>query len=158
MFKWQICYETQRRQIFTVRNKPSKVPPPTSVHFATLVQKCVLFVWVDLLVSLSWQQHPKWRASNSSGLSTFVLQISPFIQPHKKKKNLSSSWRFQQFCNGKHTESDTCCSCLCEVPSHHGQYNASAITDLGHSHFRFGLKCFVAIIIIIIIIINQKRS
>jgi hypothetical protein len=44
----------------------------------------VLFVWVDLHVSLCGLQHTKW-ASNSSCLSTLILNTSIFIQPHKQK-------------------------------------------------------------------------
>jgi hypothetical protein len=73
----------------TVHNKCSKIPPSMSVHFAIRVWSGVFFVWVDLHVFLTQAAAPKMRDGGSSGLSTFILPTSHFIQTHKQ--NFSAS-------------------------------------------------------------------
>jgi hypothetical protein len=47
----------------------------------------VLFVSLDLHVSLCWQLHPKCEPAIRLLYPTFLLQTSLFIQPHKQKCN-----------------------------------------------------------------------
>jgi hypothetical protein len=49
----------------------------------------------------------KLRASDSSTVSTFVLQTSLFIQCHKQKFVRRSFWKFKQLCLGNLSELDT---------------------------------------------------
>ena len=61
------------KNVVTVHNKSSKIPPPTSMHFATRVR-------TSSVVRLNWSSHvfllaaaSEIRPSNSSGLSTFLV-------------------------------------------------------------------------------------
>ena len=92
MLEWRIFLHRNYKFI-TVRNKCSKIP--TVNLSATLQHLCedrVLFVWVDLHVSLCSQQHPKCDiASNSSRVSTFLLQTSLFNETNKQNAWFQSS-------------------------------------------------------------------
>jgi hypothetical protein len=57
MFKRQTCYT--EITFVTVHDRCSKFPRSTSVQSKVLCEDCMLFVWVDLHVSLCRQQHPK---------------------------------------------------------------------------------------------------
>jgi hypothetical protein len=67
----------------------SKIPPPTSMHFSTLLAT----VRVALLRS-SWRSYFMraalfiMRATNSSLVFTFSLYTSLFIHPHRQKSDL----------------------------------------------------------------------
>ena len=76
------------KKFITFHSKYLEVPPSVSFHIATRVRRL-------RVVRLSWSSRffmqvaaSKMRASNSSGVSTFVLSTSLSMQPHK------------QICNG----------------------------------------------------------
>jgi hypothetical protein len=67
------------------------------------------------ILRLSWSSRPfmqpaasKMLASNSSAVSTFLLQSSLFIKIHKYNSNWSFVRRFKQLYVGNHSEIDTC--------------------------------------------------
>ena len=76
--KSQTCYCSQ--QMFP----KSRRQPRCTLQL--VCEDRVLFVSVDLRVSVSRQRHPN-AISNSPGVSTFLLQTSLFIQPHKRKSD-----------------------------------------------------------------------
>ena len=56
---------------FTTNVRKSHRQPQYTLQL--VCEEGVLFVWVDLQVSLCWQQHPKCDiASNSSRVSTYL--------------------------------------------------------------------------------------
>ena len=70
-------------RVGTVYNKCSKIPPSTSMHFATRVK-----TWHVVHLSASWHSFMQAiTSSNSSRVSTFFLYTSFFIKPHKQKSN-----------------------------------------------------------------------
>jgi len=98
----------------TVHRKRSKIPPSTSVHFATRV-------WKSRVFRQSWSSRLFMRAAasrmpaiNSSPVSIFLFYISLFIQPHKQKLN-----GFKQLSLGHHTALYTC---LYVIFSHNDRY------------------------------------
>jgi len=76
----------QNDRFVTVHNKCSKIPPLTSLHFATRVWRYVSFVRVDLRVSLCRQQH-----QNASEQFVWCVHLFLytwlFVQCHKQKSN-----------------------------------------------------------------------
>ena len=74
-------------RVGTVYNKCSKIPPSTSMHFATRVK-----TWRDVRLSGAWRSFMQAitscvLTSSSSRESTFFLHTSLFIKPHKQKSN-----------------------------------------------------------------------
>ena len=74
-------------RIGTVYNNCSKIPPSTSMHFATCVK-----TWRVVRLSASWHSFMQaitssMLTSSSSHVSTFFLYTSLFIKPHKQKSN-----------------------------------------------------------------------
>ena len=68
-------------------NKCSKIPPSTSMHFPTRVNK-----WRVFRLSASWRSFTQaitssMLTSSSSRVSAFFLYTSLFIKPHKQKFN-----------------------------------------------------------------------
>ena len=76
----------------TVPNRCSKIPPSTSMYFATRVRCSRVF-------RLSWSSRffmlpaaSKTRARNSSHVSTFLLQTSAIIQLQKQREGRTVRW------------------------------------------------------------------
>ena len=74
-------------RVGTVYNKCSKIPPSTSMHFATRVK-----TWRVVRLSASWSSFMQGMTSSmltssSSRVSTSFLYTSLFIKPHKQKSN-----------------------------------------------------------------------
>jgi len=74
-------------RVGTVYNKCSKIPPSTSVHFATRVK-----TWRVVHLGASWRSFMQaitssMLMSSSSRVSTFFLYTSLFIKPYKQKSN-----------------------------------------------------------------------
>ena len=74
-------------RVRTVYNECLKIPPSTSIHFATHVK-----TWRVVRLSASWRSFMQaitssTLASHSSHVSTFFLYTSLFIKPHKQKSN-----------------------------------------------------------------------
>ena len=74
-------------RVGTVYNKCSKIPPSTSMHFATRVK-----TWPVVRLSASWRSFMQaitssMLTSSSSRVSTLLLHTSLFIKPHKQKSN-----------------------------------------------------------------------
>ena len=68
-------------------NKYSKIPPSTSMHFATRVK-----TWRVVRLSASWCSFMQaitssMLTSSLSRVSTFFLYTSLFIKPHKQKSD-----------------------------------------------------------------------
>ena len=79
-------------RVGTVYNKCSKIPPSTSMQFATRVK-----TWRIVRLSTSWRSFMQAITSSmltgsSSRVSTFFLYTSLFIKPHKQKSNGVVSW------------------------------------------------------------------
>ena len=74
-------------KFLTVQNKCPTIPPSTSMHFASPVQRSrvVRLSWSSRF--LMWVAVSKLQASNLSRVSTFILWTSPFIEPHKQKSD-----------------------------------------------------------------------
>jgi len=73
----------------TVYNKCSKIPPSTSMNFATRVK-----TWRVVRLSASWLSFMQAKTSSmltssSSRISTLFLYTSLFMKPHKKSTGLS---------------------------------------------------------------------
>jgi hypothetical protein len=71
----------------TAHSKCPKIPPSTPMHFAYRVRRCRV---VRLSCSSRFFMRAaasEMRASNSSGVSTFLLKTSLYTQPHKRKSN-----------------------------------------------------------------------
>jgi len=74
-------------RVGTVYNKFSKIPPSTSMHFATRVK-----TWRVVRLSVSWRYFMQTITSSgltscSSRVSTYFLYTSLFIKSHKQKSN-----------------------------------------------------------------------
>ena len=74
-------------RVGTVYNKFSKIPPSTSMHFATRVK-----TWRVVRLCASWRSFMQaitssMLTSSSSRVSTFFLHTSLYIKPHKQKSN-----------------------------------------------------------------------
>ena len=70
----------------TVYNIRSKIQPSTSIPFATRVQKArLLYVWVDLHVSLRGQQHPMCQRRIRLVYPPFCCKLGLLIRPHGQK-------------------------------------------------------------------------
>ena len=87
-----ICCSSDR--VGTVYNKCSKIPPSTSMHFATRVK-----TWRVVRLSASWRSFMQaitssMLTSSSSRVSTFFLSTSLYIKPHKQKSNVVKSGDF----------------------------------------------------------------
>jgi hypothetical protein len=88
----------------TAHNKRHKTSQPTSLHFATPLQKSRVFR-LSCSPRLFMPAAPRQTvAGNSSAVFTFVLLNSPFVQPHKRNKKkldfsiyLSSSVTIQTY-------------------------------------------------------------
>ena len=74
-------------RVGTLYNKCSKIPPSTSMHFATHVK-----TWRVVRLSASWRSFMQaitssMLTSSSSRVSTFFLYTSLFIKPHEQKSD-----------------------------------------------------------------------
>jgi hypothetical protein len=83
MLKWQIVFKEMTNLFqFTINFRKSHRQPQCTLQLAC--EGRMLLVWVDLHVSL-WAAASKMRVSNSSHISTFLLQYLILIRPHQKK-------------------------------------------------------------------------
>jgi len=78
-------------RVGTVYNKCSKIPPSTSINFATHMK-----TWRVVRLSASWRSFVQAitssvLTSSSSCVSAFFLYTSLFIKPHKQKSNKDKS-------------------------------------------------------------------
>ena len=88
MFKWQFCHmETTNPLKFTTNGRKSHRKPQSTSQL--VCENRVLFVWVDLHLSLCRHQHPKCvLAIRLLYTPSSFLCTSLFIQPHKQKPNI----------------------------------------------------------------------
>jgi len=85
MFKGQILFYTEITKYVTLRNKFSKIPLSNSIHFATRERNSRV---IRLSLSSCFfvrAAATKTRVGKSSPVSTFLLSVSLFVQPHTKK-------------------------------------------------------------------------
>ena len=87
--KWQICYSL----------KNSKIPPSTSIHFATRVRRsCVLRLSFFTFLQDGSSIHDVSDPSVARIHLSWVKLL--FIEPHKQNSNGVRSWALGGYCTG----------------------------------------------------------
>jgi len=76
------CIYCSSDRVGTFYNKCSKIPPSTSMHFATLVK-----TWRVVRLSASWRSFMQAITSRLVSCMNFFLYTSVFTKPYKQKSN-----------------------------------------------------------------------
>ena len=106
MFEWQICYtEITDLLQFITNDRKSHRQPQCTLQLASEVR--VLFVWVDLHVSLCRQQHPKCERAIRLVYPPSFCKLRTSCSPTNKKLMELVLARFKQLQLDNRSQSQT---------------------------------------------------